>query len=117
MDMLNQTVTVFHRREDGDRDIWSPFLIERAAQMVSVQSINTGSQREQDAPEATLRVKAGLWPHVIAPGDYVVQGACEVGEFYGSPVKALEPYGGKKIQKITGYLFGSPIDHYEVIVR
>ena len=119
--MLNSTVTLFHRTAGEEWDTWTPTVL-RGVNTVFFRRRETG-ERSAAAVSGTVNVRhmlsvpASLWPEEAAPGDYIVPGECGQGAFSGSGAEVLLPIGGRQIRQIGAYLYGSALDHYEVILR
>lgn len=112
----NQTVTVFHRTENGDSNTWTPEVI-KGVYWEDIRAINASSVSEAAAPQVLMDFPACIWPKYLIEGDYILPSACDIQTFVGSAPKVLLPLGGKKIEKISRYIFGTSLDHIEVILR
>ncbi|MCD8357456.1 MAG: hypothetical protein LUE11_12955 [Clostridia bacterium] len=114
--MFDQTVTVYHRIDAGQRDRWIPILLKNAY-FRKAAGINAGSQSEAKSLESTLIVRAADWNENIAGGDYVVPGQCEQTEFVGSAAAILIPLGGLKIESVSDNSYANDMGNYLVMLR
>ena len=114
--MFRQTVTIYHRTDAAQRDLWTPILLENVY-FRKTSGINAGSRSEARSLESTLIVKADDWNDDISEGDYVVPGRCQQLEFSGSGAAVLVPLGGLKIESISKNTYCSDMGNYSMVLK
>ena len=119
--MFPQTVTLYIRHPFGKTLIWMP-LVLKGVNLMRVDREETG-EHSAAAVSGTVNIRymmtvpLSLWPESAGPGDYVVEGECEQDSFLGNAAEVLLPLGGRQIEQVMRFSYGSPMDHAEVVLR
>lgn len=110
--------TIYHRSVDGDTITWTPTTVS-GVYAEAARAINAASTSIASAPATLIDFPAAVWAQAgkVDAGDYIVVGGCDIEPFAGSAPTKLLPAGGRKIESVQPYIFGTSLDHVEVIAR
>lgn len=112
----NKTVTIYHKSLADDTVRWEPTTVD-GVYAEDVRAIDTSSTTTASAPATLIDFPAGVWDKCnIDPGDYVVVGGCDIDAFFGSVTRLLEA-GARQVESVAKHLYGSTLDHVEVIAQ
>lgn len=112
----NKTVTIYHKSLTDDTVRWEPTTVD-GVYAEDVREINTSSTTTASAPATLIDFPAGVWDRCdVEPGDYIVIGGCDIDTFSGGVTKLLDA-GGRQVESVAKHLYGSSLDHVEVIAR
>lgn len=112
----NATVTVYNKSLTDDAVAWEPTTVN-GVYTEDVRAINASSTTTASAPATLVDFPADAWAEcTVRQGDYIVVGGCDIGAFT-SNAAALIDAGGRQVENVSKYLFGTPLDHVEVTAR
>ncbi len=112
----NKTVTIYHKSLIDDTVKWEPTTVD-GVYAEDVRAINASGTTTASAPTTLIDFPAGVLDKCnVDPGDYVVIGGCDIDAFSGSVTKLLDA-GGRQVESVAKHLYGSSLDHVEVMVR
>lgn len=112
----NKTVTIYQKSLTDDTVRWEPTTVD-GVYAEDVREINTSSTTTASAPATLIDFPAGVWDRCnVEPGDYIVIGGCDIDTFSGGVTKLLDA-GGRQVENVAKHLYGSSLDHVEVIAR
>lgn len=112
----NKTVTIYHKSLTDDTVRWEPTTVD-GVYAEDVREINTSSTTTASAPATLIDFPVGVWDRCnVEPGDYIVIGRCDIDTFSGGVTKLLDA-GGRQVESVEKHLYGSSLDHVEVIAR
>lgn len=112
----NTTVTIYHKSLAEDTINWEPTTVD-GVYAEDITAINASSTTTASAPATLVDFPADAWAEcTVRQGDYIVVGGCGIGAFTGNAA-ALIDAGGRQVENVSKYLFGTPLDHVEVTAR